>query len=72
MPEAEALARKMIAWPASGIKYSKLAITYGQDLPLKQAITLESWFSTLSASSGKTTEAPGKNFLARKRRMKGK
>ena len=51
MPEAEALAKKMIARPLSSIKLVKTAVTKAQDLPLKDGLEVEQWYSSISIQS---------------------
>jgi len=51
MPEAEALAKKMIAHPLSSIKLVKMALTKAQDLPLKEGLEIEQWYSSISIQS---------------------
>ena len=70
MPEAEALARKIIALPAHAISMSKAAIRRAQDLPLRAAIEAESFYSAMSVQFDPMGQS-GRAFLARKK-TKGK
>jgi len=59
MPEAEALAKKIMKYPLTAIKCAKMAITDAQDLPTRQAFKsemLNSWVSTMSGDYGKFGE----------------
>ena len=51
MPEAEALAKKMIARPLSSIKLVKTAVTKAQDMPLEEGLEVEQWYSSISLQS---------------------
>jgi enoyl-CoA hydratase/carnithine racemase len=74
MEEAEALARKVARYPQHAIKLTKMAITKAQDLPLKQGLEIEGYYSRIShtrADYGKFA----KTFLAERkaaREKKGK
>ncbi len=70
MPEAEALAKKMIAHPLSSIKLVKQAVTKAQDLPLKEGLEIEQWYSSISIQS-EAFQTFYQEFLARKK-AKGK
>lgn len=70
MPEAEALAKKMIAHPFSSIKLVKQAVTKAQDLPLKEGLEIEQWYSSISIQS-EAFQTFYQEFLARKK-AKGK
>jgi enoyl-CoA hydratase/carnithine racemase len=70
MPEAEALARKMIAHPLSSIKLVKQAVTKAQDLPLREGLEIEQWYSSISIQS-EAFQTFYQQFLARKK-AKGK
>jgi len=56
MPEAEALAKKLMAYPLSAIKLTKMAMTKAQDLPLNEGLDIEQWYMELS------TQGEFKNF----------
>jgi len=66
MPEAEALAKKMIAHPLSSIKLVKMALTKAQDLPLKEGLEIEQWYSSISIQS-EAFQAFYQKFLAKKK-----
>ncbi|MBA7687548.1 Short-chain-enoyl-CoA hydratase [subsurface metagenome] len=66
MPEAEALAKKMIAHPLSSIQLVKQAVTKAQDLPLKEGLEIEQWYSSISIQS-EAFQAFYQEFLARKK-----
>ncbi len=66
MPEAEALAKKMIARPLSSIKLVKMALTKAQDLPLKEGLEIEQWYSSISVQS-EAFQTFYQKFLARKK-----
>jgi len=68
--EAEALAKKMIARPASSIKLVKMAVTRAQDLPLKDGLELEEWYCSIATQS-ESFRSFYQKFLARKQ-AKGK
>jgi len=68
--EAEALARKMIAHPLSSIKLVKQAVTKAQDLPLREGLEIEQWYSSISLQS-EAFQTFYQEFLARKK-AKGK
>ena len=51
MPEAEALAKKMIARPLSSLKLVKTAVTQAQDMPLEEGLEVEQWYSSISLQS---------------------
>jgi len=70
MPEAEALAKKMIAHPLSSIKLVKQAVTKAQDLPLREGLEIEQWYSSISIQS-EAFQTFYQEFLARKK-AKGK
>ncbi len=70
MPEAEALAKKMIARPLSSIKLVKTAVTKAQDLPLKDGLEVEQWYSSISIQS-EAFQTFYRAFQARKK-AKGK
>lgn len=70
MPEAEALAKKMIAHPLSSIKLVKQAVTKAQDLPLREGLEIEQWYSSISIQ-GEAFQTFYQEFLARKK-AKGK
>ncbi|MCK4722289.1 MAG: enoyl-CoA hydratase/isomerase family protein [Dehalococcoidia bacterium] len=66
MPEAEALAKKMIAHPLSSIQLVKQAVTKAQDLPLREGLEIEQWYSSISIQS-EAFQAFYQEFLARKK-----
>ena len=68
--EAEALSKKMIAHPLSSIKLVKQAVTKAQDLPLREGLELEQWYSSISIQS-EAFQTFYQEFLARKK-AKGK
>lgn len=70
MPEAEALAKKMIAHPLSSIRLVKQAVTKAQDLPLREGLEIEQWYSSISIQS-EAFQTFYQEFLARKK-AKGK
>ena len=70
MPEAVALAKKMIAHPLSSIKLVKQAVTKAQDLPLREGLEIEQWYSSISIQS-EAFQTFYQEFLARKK-AKGK
>ena len=70
MPEAEALAKKMIAHPLSSIQLVKQAVTKAQDLPLREGLEIEQWYSSISIQS-EAFQTFYQEFLARKK-AKGK
>jgi enoyl-CoA hydratase len=70
MLEAEALAKKMIAHPLSSIKLVKQAVTKAQDLPLREGLEIEQWYSSISIQS-EAFQTFYQEFLARKK-AKGK
>ena len=70
MPEAEALAKKMIAHPLSSIKLVKQAVTKARDLPLREGLEIEQWYSSISIQS-EAFQTFYQEFLARKK-AKGK
>jgi enoyl-CoA hydratase/carnithine racemase len=51
MTEAEALARHMIERPYHAIKLVKMAVTKAQELPLRDGLALEGWYSGISIQS---------------------
>ena len=51
MPEAEALAKKVIAHPLPGIQLTKMAITRAQDIPLREGLEVEDWYCRLSGQT---------------------
>lgn len=51
MTEAEALARHMIERPYHAIKLAKMAVTKAQELPLRDGLALEGWYSGISIQS---------------------
>ena len=69
MPEAEALAKKLMAYPLSAIKLTKMAMTKAQDLPLNEGLDIEQWYMELS------TQGEFKNFAQKflaEKKAKGK
>lgn len=70
MPEAEALAKKMIAHPLSSIQLVKQAVTKAQDLPLREGLEIEQWYSSISIQS-EAFQTFYQEFLAKKK-AKGK
>jgi len=48
MPEAETLAKKIIAHPLPGVQLTKMAITKAQDIPLREGLDVEDWYCRLS------------------------
>jgi len=70
MPEAEALAKKMIAHSPSSIKLVKMALTKAQDLPLEEGLEIEQWYSSISLQS-EAFRTFYQKFLARNK-AKGK
>jgi enoyl-CoA hydratase/carnithine racemase len=66
MPEAEALAKKIIAHPLLAVQLTKRAITKAQDLPLNEGLELEDWYYRLSAQKG-TVGDFAQRFLTKKR-----
>jgi len=71
MEEAEALARKVASYPQHAIKLTKMAITKAQDLPLKQGLEIEGYYSRISHDRehyGKFA----KTFLAERKAAKEK
>jgi len=67
MPEAEAIARKIISYPITGIKLAKMAMTKAQDLPLQEGLEIEQWYASMSMQGPWKTY--GKQFLAKKRKL---
>jgi len=65
MPEAEAIAKQVIAFPADAIRMAKLSILKAQDLPLKEAVETESFYCQLSQVKKPATKF-GKAFLDRR------
>jgi len=66
MAEAEALAKKMLSRPLSSIKLVKMALTKAQDLPLKEGLEIEQWYSSISVQS-EAFQTFYQKFLARKK-----
>lgn len=66
MAEAEALAKKMLSRPLSSIKLVKMALTKAQDLPLKEGLEIEQWYSSISVQS-EAFQSFYQKFLARKK-----
>jgi enoyl-CoA hydratase len=72
MPEAEALAKKVSAYPTNGIKLVKMAMTLGHDLPLKHGLAMEQLIMGVSTSQGETFKNYAQKYLAQKKARKGK
>jgi len=70
MPEAEALAKKMILRPYSSIKLVKMAVTKAQELPLKDGLEFEQYYSSVSIQS-EAFQSFYKKFMEKKK-AKGK
>ena len=68
MPEAEALAKKFISYPVSGIKLTKMAMTKAQDLPLRDGLELEQSYAAASVHGGEWDKWAA-DFIAKKRKM---
>ena len=71
MEEAEALARKVSRYPQHAIKLTKMAITKAQDLPLKQGLEIEGYYSRISHTRAHYTNF-SKTFLAERKAAKEK
>ena len=71
MPEAEALAREIMAFSPDAIRMAKMSILKAQDVPLREAVELESFYCQLSQVNRPATEF-GKAFLSRRKQAKGK
>jgi enoyl-CoA hydratase/carnithine racemase len=54
MPEAEALARKMLKRPMEAIKLVKMAVNKGYDMPLKNGLELEYLYCAITMSQSQT------------------
>jgi enoyl-CoA hydratase/carnithine racemase len=67
MEETEALAKKFISYPVTGIKGAKVAMTKSQDLPLREGLEIEQWYATASLQGEWRNYAA--QFLAKKRKM---
>ncbi|MGD0855356.1 MAG: enoyl-CoA hydratase/isomerase family protein [Dehalococcoidia bacterium] len=68
MPEAEALAKKFISYPISGIKLTKMAMTKSQDLSLRDGLELELSYATASVYGGPWDQWAAE-FVAKKKKM---
>ena len=76
MEEAEALAKKVASYPQHAIKLTKMAVTKAQDLPLKQGLEIEGYYSRISHTRDDYGKF-AKTFLAerkaaREKKKKGK
>jgi enoyl-CoA hydratase/carnithine racemase len=71
MPEAEALAKKIIAHPSIGVTLAKLAIHKAWVLPLEDGLDLERTYGALAMQTEETRSFT-QDFLAKKKYAKGK
>ena len=71
MAEAEALAKKVARYPQHAIQLTKMAITKAQDLPLKQGLEIEGYYSRISHTRADYKKF-AKTFLAERKAAKAK
>jgi len=71
MAEAEALAMKIIAHPPQEVHMAKMSIRIAQDLPLAEAIEVESIYSAMSVKFDPMARTVN-SFLQKRNKITGK